>query len=230
MEELTKICSTCKRDKPLAAFSKNRRRRDGLQVRCKQCTADYYQRNREKIIARVAQHRVDNREQVLEGKRRYREQNPDLVREQKRKAYYQNLEHYRDLSRAYRVANRERIKEWNREWAASNPAAVQRIKSQYKHRRRALESSNGIYVVSARDLKRLLARSRGRCAYCAEPFDSTRPVTWDHIIPVTRGGTYSVGNLAPCCRSCNSSKQNRTVTEWRLWQRRNRDLGSLTIL
>lgn len=229
MEESTKSCCTCKQHKSLDKFTKNKNRPDGRNPRCKACDASYYQRNREKIIARVTQYKVDNREKVLERQRRYREQNPDLVREQKRKAYYQNLEHYRDLNRAYRIANRERIKEGKREWAASNPAAVQRIKSQYKHRRRALESSNGIYAVSARDLKRLLARSGGRCTYCTEPFDSNRLVTWDHIIPVTRGGTYSVGNLAPCCVSCNASKQNRTVTEWRLWQQRNA-AATLTIL
>ena len=32
-----------------------------------------------------------------------------------------------------------------------------------------------------------------------------------------RGGTHSVGNLAPACLSCTSGKRHRTALEWRLF-------------
>jgi len=35
-----------------------------------------------------------------------------------------------------------------------------------------------------------------RRAYCLKPPDEAT-ITWDHIIPISRGGTHSVGNLAP---------------------------------
>lgn len=31
--------------------------------------------------------------------------------------------------------------------------------------------------------------------------------TWDHIVPISRGGTNSHDNLQPACRPCNSSKK-----------------------
>jgi len=53
---------------------------------------------------------------------------------------------------------------------------------------------------------------KGRsCYYCIHPV-----MTVDHVIPLTRGGTHWEGNLVPACRSCNSSKWERTYMEWRL--------------
>jgi hypothetical protein len=37
----TKICSTCKLDKPVDEYFKNSRMKDGLQPRCKTCAAEY---------------------------------------------------------------------------------------------------------------------------------------------------------------------------------------------
>jgi hypothetical protein len=52
------------------------------------------------------------------------------------------------------------------------------------------------------------------CAYCQSPAD-----TLDHVLPLIRGGTNYEGNLAPACRSCNSSKSSKTITEWRYARR-----------
>jgi 5-methylcytosine-specific restriction endonuclease McrA len=53
-------------------------------------------------------------------------------------------------------------------------------------------------------------RFDGLCAYgCGRPAD-----TVDHIWPVSRGGKSAPGNLAPACRSCNSSKNNSDPAPW----------------
>ena len=49
----------------------------------------------------------------------------------------------------------------------------------------------------------------GLCAYCPEP-----ATTWDHIVPVSKGGITDPGNVVPCCSACNSSKRDRDVWEW----------------
>lgn len=58
----------------------------------------------------------------------------------------------------------------------------------------------------------MINRYRGKCAYC-----QSRPWShWEHVIPVSRGGRESIGNLLPACSSCNPSKKNRLITEWKL--------------
>jgi len=49
----------------------------------------------------------------------------------------------------------------------------------------------------------------GECAYCHRP-----GVTWDHVIPVSKGGKTEPGNMVPACRSCNSSKHDADIDVW----------------
>jgi 5-methylcytosine-specific restriction endonuclease McrA len=46
------------------------------------------------------------------------------------------------------------------------------------------------------------------CAYCLR---TDRPLTKEHVIPVSRGGAYIAENIVPACGSCNSKKQHRPV-------------------
>jgi 5-methylcytosine-specific restriction endonuclease McrA len=50
----------------------------------------------------------------------------------------------------------------------------------------------------------------GPCVYCG-----AIAATVDHILPLSRGGHEILENLAPACQSCNSSKNDRLLTEWR---------------
>ncbi len=51
----------------------------------------------------------------------------------------------------------------------------------------------------------------GGCAYCGA---TDRPLQRDCVLPVARGGRYTVGNVVPACRSCNTSKCSDEVTGW----------------
>lgn len=79
---------------------------------------------------------------------------------------------------------------------------------QYVHARRARLAG-----ATSRPLpKRLLQRMRTAvCAYCGGPGG-----TVDHVVPLSRGGQHTEGNLVPACRSCNSSKADKLLVEWRL--------------
>jgi HNH endonuclease len=56
----------------------------------------------------------------------------------------------------------------------------------------------------------------GVCAYCGAPGTSFQK---DCVQAISRGGSYTLGNVVPVCRSCNASKCNTEVT---LWLRRKR--------
>jgi 5-methylcytosine-specific restriction endonuclease McrA len=34
------------------------------------------------------------------------------------------------------------------------------------------------------------------------------------VLPISRGGRYTIDNVVPACRSCNASKCNDEVTGW----------------
>jgi 5-methylcytosine-specific restriction endonuclease McrA len=73
-------------------------------------------------------------------------------------------------------------------------------------RRKAILQSK--YVVSKKEISSFY---RKPCFNCG----STNRLTIDHIIPLSRGGTHSIGNLMTLCSQCNFSKGNRLLVEWR---------------
>lgn len=227
MDDSSKRCATCRVSKPRAAFAKNAARPDGLQARCRACVSEHYRKNADQVRAKVNNYRQANSEAVADRKRRYRANYPDRVKAQQRAAYEAKRDEYREKNRATYAARKTDYAVSQRAWVDANRERVRAYKSKYKHKRRALEASNGIFSVSERDLRRALLRADNACTYCRRNFSDDIRVTWDHVVPVTRGGTFSVGNLVPACGPCNSSKMDRTVAEWLAWKRR---LNSPTIL
>ncbi len=83
------------------------------------------------------------------------------------------------------------------------------------------------YDLEAEDLKRERHRARelresqwwkrrlakGSCHYCRRQFPP-RELTMDHIIPVSRGGKSTKGNVVPSCKECNNTKKQLLPMEW----------------
>lgn len=55
--------------------------------------------------------------------------------------------------------------------------------------------------------------AKGVCHYCGT---SVRPaeLTMDHIVPLSRGGRSTKGNVAACCKDCNNKKKGMLPIEW----------------
>lgn len=51
-----------------------------------------------------------------------------------------------------------------------------------------------------------------RCAFCTNTFRS-EDLTFEHVIPKSRGGNTSWENIVPACEPCNAKKGNRTPAE-----------------
>lgn len=51
----------------------------------------------------------------------------------------------------------------------------------------------------------------GGCAYCGA---TDRPLQRDCVQAISRGGRYTLDNIAPACGPCNASKCNDEVTGW----------------
>lgn len=120
----------------------------------------------------------------------------------------QNPARDRAIAKKSRERNADAVKARQADW-------VRRNKDKHHagtRRRRALVASAETFIVSAKDWHRLVERYRGCCAYCGR----SGRMTMDHVVPLSRGGRHSIGNLLPACRTCNSSKRQRLLVEWRL--------------
>ena len=83
------------------------------------------------------------------------------------------------------------------------------------------------YDLSGNDLKRERRKARelresqwwkrrlakGVCHYCSRSFPPKR-LTMDHIVPISRGGKSTKGNVVPCCKECNNAKKQLLPIEW----------------
>ncbi len=58
----------------------------------------------------------------------------------------------------------------------------------------------------------LYLRDGARCQYCGTPF-SVKELTYDHVIPRSKGGETDWTNVVTCCIRCNLKKGGRTPEE-----------------
>ena len=58
----------------------------------------------------------------------------------------------------------------------------------------------------------ILARDRWRCCYCGK-ISQPDELTFDHVLPKSRGGKTCWDNIVSCCIPCNSRKGNREPHE-----------------
>jgi len=58
----------------------------------------------------------------------------------------------------------------------------------------------------------IYARDKYRCQYCGEKF-SSEELTYDHVVPRSRGGKTEWENIVTCCVDCNRRKGGRTPSE-----------------
>ncbi len=70
--------------------------------------------------------------------------------------------------------------------------------------------------------KRKLAK--GRCHYCGKAYPA-KALTMDHVVPLSRGGRSTKGNLVPCCKECNTQKKHLLPMEWDAYLERVRGEG-----
>ncbi len=60
--------------------------------------------------------------------------------------------------------------------------------------------------------ERIFVRDDYTCQYCGERGGR---LECDHKHPVARGGSHDDENLVTACRTCNRSKRDKLITEWR---------------
>ena len=86
------------------------------------------------------------------------------------------------------------------------------MKSGYAKRRKLEINMGGNY--SNKEWADLKARYENKCLACGLN-ECERPLTADHVIPLSLGGSNEIINIQPLCKPCNSRKYTKT-TDYRI--------------
>jgi 5-methylcytosine-specific restriction endonuclease McrA len=178
------ICSRCNLDKPAAEFIPAPSHH--CTTRCVACrkahSADYYRANRERCKAWQRVWYREHREQTLA----------------------QQAEHARK--------NRDKINAWCRAYYAANPEIPYQKNLKRKLLKRGVE-----YQYIRRPF--VFRRDGWVCQLCGKPVDkalkgtrSPGAPTLDHIIPLSKGGSHTYGNVQLAHWTCNAAKGARLIT------------------
>jgi 5-methylcytosine-specific restriction endonuclease McrA len=194
-----KRCKGCDGQKPLEAFPREARNRDGRAGKCKACLAahgvTYYQSNRKRIRERDRQYYIANAERIKARAREDYESNR-AARQETRRLY-----HARNWSAIYE-ARGNYYREKNRSYYRNHPEKW----LNYNGRRRAALAE------ASPEVEAWIGYLLGQpCAYCGD----TEQIEIDHVVPLARGGTHEIANLVAACFTCNRGKGSKLLDEWR---------------
>lgn len=172
--------------------------------------AQYYANNTERIKARVAAYSAANSEKI----HAYTDANRERIRKRKASYYAANKEHLAQKHHAWVQANGDRIRAYSALYYAANKATIARKARQWLQANRARHCLQVAarrarkYAAKANDLtpaqwQEIKEHYQHRCVYCGK---HQQRLTQDHIIPLVAGGSHTVQNVVPACKSCNSKK------------------------
>jgi 5-methylcytosine-specific restriction endonuclease McrA len=236
----SKACSKCGQIKSIDDFSRHngsKASKSGRRSTCKACDVEanrlYRSKNKDAVNAARRKWAAENKDKKAVADKKYREANKEQIADRTKIWRSQNQEELSAKSAAYRAKNKDKKaltdKLWalnnkdkvnanSRRWRQNNPEKAREVAKQSRARnletqrnktarRRALAQSNGSFLVTKLEI---LAMLRAGCFYCGALAEHI-----DHIIPISRGGRHSIGNLTGACASCNLSKGSKFITEWK---------------
>ncbi len=224
-----KRCTVCGEVKLRTEFYAVRARPNGVRPACKECckaatrasSAGYYQAHKDEIKAASLAYYQANRA-ACNAKRLQRDRDNKGDANARKAAWAQaNREKVRIANREWTARNYEHVKAKNSQWNRANPEKLvarslrfARNHPQWKrdvdaafHASRRAAPGRG---VSRAQWTEVRLAAVGMCCYCGK----TAQLTMDHIDPIAKGGEHDVDNIAACCRSCNSSKNDTTLLVW----------------
>lgn len=69
--------------------------------------------------------------------------------------------------------------------------------------------------IGVRVYRAIVERDQNKCVYCgATAFSSGAHLHLDHLTPKSQGGGDEPTNLVLACRSCNSRRQDMSLSRW----------------
>jgi hypothetical protein len=199
-----KTCTECKETKPVSEFFRNKSNYDGFAYQCKPClkkwSKKWHSENKEKHAAHVREWAKNNQEWVK-----------DYAKKNRRRFYEANKEKVAAQSKKWREANKEKYAAWCKQYSSVYSPKYYKENTdkfhEYRQSRRArLANAEGNFTKE--EWNTLCEQYGYKCLCCGR---DDVPMTPDHIVPLVKGGSNSISNIQPLCRSCNCKKHTKII-------------------
>lgn len=155
-----------------------------------------------------------NRDRDRAAKLRWHKANPEYARENSKRQYYKHIEKKRAYARERQAVRRalglidiEAARRSKAAWKKRNPENNQI----HLAKRRAALNNIAINDFTLAQWRELKAEYNHCCFYCKL---SSKRLTQDHMIPISRGGAHTKANIVPARMTCNCKKNARTTEEY----------------
>ena len=158
---------------------------------------DYYRRSKEYKLRLKTERPEENKRRMREASRKQRARNPEKIRDYLREYHRTHKSELKVKRYAYYLKNKEHISVGIKEWGKNNP---EKLKMYSSRKMKFKLSSEGSFT--DHEWEELCAKYDHKCLACGEE----KPLTRDHVIPISLGGRNDIGNIQPLCKSCNSKK------------------------
>lgn len=186
--------------------------------------AEYFKRNRVRLIAKCKKWVKKNRKRSNEIKKNWELKNPTRAKEYREKMKSANPSKKLEHCRIYRENNREKTTAATRKWQEKNPGYYNKYNRKNPDgyimrsaRRRALKISNSTpeQLASAEAIIPILRKPKySVCPYCEDLFLTVK-MDLEHILALASGGPHEAKNLIMACSACNASKADKIL--WLEW-------------
>lgn len=89
---------------------------------------------------------------------------------------------------------------YHRNYCKNHPQNISHLKAERYAREKGADGSHTL-----KQWQELKLKYKNKCAICGKE----KPLTKDHIIPLSKGGSNYIENIQPLCRNCNSKKNDK---------------------
>lgn len=210
---LTKTCRKCLRELPLSAYHKNKEGRFGVRPECRDCAQTrrrkYYLKNQNALRQYSNEYYSQNSEKVKEYQKQYTKENEQKIKSRAADWRHKNREILLMKKREYYLENKEQRLEYFRKYCQENPEYVQLCSARRRARKR---NAKGSFTKDQWFEK--CEFFNWQCYLCKKSL-TVESAHIEHRIPLSRGGTNWIANIAPACETCNLRKSNKTEKEYR---------------
>lgn len=215
-----KTCSKCKAVYPMAQFRRDKKASDGLHSWCRGCerlaAREYGRKHAEekREYARLRYHAVNKHDPAYVAANRarsseWRERNP--LADRRYRAQHRVRINAQRRERYPLIAPKVRamVAEQRRRSFAANPERCRLLGRERAAVRRARIKGQSVGTVRFNDV---LRRDGWLCHLCGG-FVTRETLSFDHVVPLAKGGAHAVDNLKVAHLACNRVKGARLIED-----------------